>query len=88
MTEKQIFIYKAIDEILWNDWDPIGINQLDWSRDEYQGYLYKVFELKIEKADLEIIAEFLHKAETERMGLPGNIANCRRVAEKIIALPE
>lgn len=36
MTEEQILIYKRIDEILWFDWDPIGVNQIEEARDEYQ----------------------------------------------------
>ena len=27
MITEQSELYKSIDEILWNDWDPIGANQ-------------------------------------------------------------
>ncbi len=26
MDSKQKELYKKVDEILWNDWDPIGVN--------------------------------------------------------------
>lgn len=35
MTSEHKELYKAIDEVLWNDWDPIGVNDIA-PRDEYQ----------------------------------------------------
>ena len=35
----QLGLYKRIDEILWEDWDPIGVNDVEEARDEYQSYL-------------------------------------------------
>jgi len=32
-------IHKLIDEILWKDWDPIGVNDIPSARDEYQRWL-------------------------------------------------
>jgi len=40
MTPKQKEIYKQIDLILWPDWDPIGINDIESARDEYYNYSY------------------------------------------------
>jgi hypothetical protein len=34
-------IYNQIDEILWKDWDPIGVNDFEDARDEYSSLLYK-----------------------------------------------
>ncbi len=28
LSAEQIKLYKEIDEILWNDWDPIGVKRL------------------------------------------------------------
>jgi hypothetical protein len=36
------------------------------------------------RPDKETIAQYLLKIEKERMGLPGNIENSRKVAEKIL----
>ena len=82
-TPEQIKLYKNIDEILWNEWDPIGVNEVVEARDEYYAYLPEVFRLKNENADKEAIAQYLFKVETERMGMSGNIENCRRVADII-----
>ncbi len=78
-------LYNIIDELLWNDWDPIGLNEYEEARDEYQSYLPTIFNLKINNADKEAIAQHLLKIETDRMGLLGNIEKCRSVAEKITA---
>ena len=48
MASEETKLYKSIDEILWNDWDPIGVNDFgDDARDEYYGYLPQVYQLKI-----------------------------------------
>jgi hypothetical protein len=86
MNAEENKLYKIIDEILWKDWDPIGVNEYDEeARDEYQSYLPQIFKLKIDNAGKELIAQHLLNIETESMGLSGNIENCRIVAEKIIA---
>ncbi len=85
MTDEQKHVYKDIDEILWKDWDPIGINDIA-PRDEYQSYTPEIFGLKIKGADKEAIAQKLNDIATNRMGLFANIDHCRQVAEKIINL--
>ncbi|MGY3088758.1 riboflavin kinase/FMN adenylyltransferase [Hymenobacter sp. UYAg731] len=82
-TEKAI--YRAIDEILWNDWDPIGVNDIA-PRDEYQMYTPEIFSLKTTGATADVIAKRLHELEQIRMGLSGNIEHCKEVAQKIIDL--
>ncbi len=46
-------LYKFIDELLWSEWDPIGVNEFEEARDEYQSYTHQVFGLKINMADKE-----------------------------------
>jgi hypothetical protein len=84
-NEEPTNLYEAIDLILWNDWDPIGINDIA-PRDEYQSYTPTIFKLKSSGADSETIAMTLHKIETETIGVLGNIDRCRQVAAKIINL--
>jgi len=80
---KDFLLYKKIDDILWFDWDPIGINDLA-PRDEYQGYVPEIFGLLRAKADRQEIANRLHKLETENMGMSGTIENCLTIADKIL----
>jgi hypothetical protein len=85
MTEKQKKLYKAIDEILWKDWDPIGVNDIEDVRDEYQGYTPHIFSLTIHGADKVKIAEHLFEIETVNMGMNGNKIHCEKIAEKILS---
>ena len=80
---KFLNLYQEIDQILWEDWDPIGINE-DAPRDEYQIYTPIIIKLVKSNSDSKIIAEKLYEIEIGKMGLPGNFNNCRKVAEKII----
>lgn len=85
-SSKEQILYRQIDEILWTDWDPIGINDCEQARDEYTGYLPHVWRFKLQSADPETIAQYLFDVETDRMGLNGDIEHCRKVADKIISL--
>jgi hypothetical protein len=80
---KDFLLYKKIDDILWFDWDPIGIKD-DTSRDEFQGYVPEIFGLVKAKADRQEIANRLHKLETKNMGMIGTIENCLTIADKIL----
>jgi len=80
---KDFLLYKKIDDILWFDWDPIGVNDLA-PRDEYQSYVPEIFGLVKAKADRQEIANRLHKLETENMGMGGTIENCLTIADKIL----
>lgn len=81
--EEPTNLYETIDLILWQDWDPIGINDIA-PRDEYQSYTPTIFRLKTNGADKETIAKTLHKIETVTIGVVGNIEHCRKVADKIL----
>lgn len=78
-------LYQTIDEILWNEWDPIGINGVT-PRDKYRDYTPTIFGLKKRGADKEVLAQKLFELETKNMGLAGNIEHCRQIADKIIIL--
>jgi hypothetical protein len=78
-------LYQAIDEILWNDWDPIGVNKTA-PRDEYQSYTPTILNLKIRGADKETIAKKLFEIERLTIGMDGDINRCGKVADKLINL--
>ena len=35
-------VKQQIDRILWEVWDPIGVNKISPARDEYSGYVNKI----------------------------------------------
>ena len=80
---KDNLAYKLIDEILWNDWDPIGVNEYQQVRDEYYSYIPMILHLKVIGSDQETIAQHLLQIETEQMEVTGNIEICRRIAKLI-----
>ncbi len=83
MTEKQEDLYKSVDDILWNDWDPIGVNDVA-PRDEYQSYVPEIFSLLIQNRTDEEIADRLYKIETETIGVIGSREHCLMIAKKLI----
>jgi len=84
MTADQKKVYELIDGILWKDWDPIGVNDIEDVRDEYQSYTPHIFSLIIHGAAKIEIAEHLFMLETVNMGITGNKNHCEEVAQKII----
>ena len=80
---KDFLLYKQIDDILWFDWDPLGINDIA-PRDEYQSYVPEIFGLVKSNADRQEIAGRLFKLETENMGMGGTLENCLEIADKIL----
>lgn len=90
MNENDKALYQAIDEILWRDWDPIGVNDNEDARNEYQSYTPHIFSLRKQGADIEIIAQYLYQSETISMGITGNkelaLNHCKAVAQKILNL--
>lgn len=84
----QLELYKRIDEILFYKWDPIGVSDSDWARDEYQSYLPNVFAYAMESDSPEPIAKFLGVASTESMGLSAAPEHDWKIAELIIEVKE
>ncbi|MEI6140999.1 MAG: hypothetical protein WCP85_17155 [Mariniphaga sp.] len=82
-TARNFALCQKIDDILWFDWDPLGINDIA-PRDEYQSYVIDIFELVKAKADRQTIAEHLYKIETNNMAIGGNFEKCLTIAEKIL----
>jgi hypothetical protein len=81
MTRSQVqIVYRHIVRILWEEWDPIGINEVSVARDEYSSYVAELLRLKINDSNEEDIAQHLSKIEIEQLCLSPNIHNNRRVA--------
>ena len=86
LLPKQLELYQGIDEILWNDWDPIGINLLPSSRDEYQDYIPVIFKLVMKNVTSLELEQYLDDVVKNRMGLRSSKKSNKPVAEKIIEL--
>ncbi|WP_444884524.1 hypothetical protein [Microbulbifer sp. PSTR4-B] len=84
LPPEELELYKAIDEILWCDWDPIGVNDMPEARDEYQSYLPHIFRLAVEGKDAEHISSSLVATIEGNIGLGASKEHCLRVARKIV----
>ena len=62
-------LYKRADEVLHYIWDPVGVADSAYARDEYWGYLPKVFSMLLTDEPAENIVEYLLRVESESMGL-------------------
>ena len=84
LPPKELELYRAIDEILWRDWDPIGVFGVSGARDEYQRYLPEVFRLAL-AGDRGGIAEHLLWVATDRMGLDPQRDRDLAIADLVLA---
>ncbi|ESE40049.1 hypothetical protein [Shewanella decolorationis] len=81
----QLALYKRIDEILYHDWDPIGVSGLGGPADEYYGYLPQVFKRALYADDPQEIAEYLTWVTVERMGVSPAKEHDLKIASQILA---
>jgi len=80
LTPHDAELYQRMDEASHYLWDPIGISRTPEARDEYYGYLPKLFSLLKEDASTDDIVNYLNYVSTERMGLQENMKHTRAIA--------
>jgi|SRR5271165_2779024 len=81
---------QQIDRILWEVWDPIGVNTIA-PRDEYSSYVNRIFELLVSGATDDEIATHLYGIAADRMGLSGATVEAMRptvAALRTIEIPK
>jgi RimJ/RimL family protein N-acetyltransferase len=86
VSTEQKDLLKAIGLILWNDWDPIGVNQYSEIKDEYDSYILKICSLIFSSDPVDKITHELYEIETNKMGLTGSFEHCKKIAEKIVSI--
>ena len=81
-------LWREINEILFRDWDPIGVNGEPQCEDEYESYIGGIYRLVTGGADSVKLAQHLVRLETSTIEVdnPDREERCRRVAEKLLAL--
>jgi hypothetical protein len=82
-------LWKEIDEILWNEWDCLGLTYNEDQRGQYYGYIISIYHLLVSRGGKKKITQFLCKIEKELTGKTPNKKNCEKVAERLmnITLP-
>ena len=86
MNKKEL--YTKVDKILWEEWDPIGVNNCGGPDDEYRGYVPSIIRLLEEDADESKIAKLLHGHANVNMGLSSNVKDHLEIAMKLKNLTE
>src|SRR5262249_16961591 len=79
----------AVQEVLFREWDPIGVNDNESCRDEYDSYAPTICRWLLKGVDEEKLATHLGELQRVSMGLSSidDEAN-RRVARRLIALQD
>lgn len=83
-------LYKKIDVILFEEWDPVGAYTYGGLRDEYRAYVSDVYNMAIVNKSARDIARYLYKVEREKLGLDSFLTvfnqkkRCRDVALMIV----
>lgn len=71
---------------LWQDWDPIGVNDWPEAHDEYDSYVGGVCSLLISGADAYKLRQHLAHIETDSMGLSSPCSHLDDVVGKLLAM--
>ena len=80
-------IWQAVREILFREWDPIGINSNPALSDEYDSYVISIVRLLQAEADEYKIAGHIRNLQRVNIGLSSvNEEQDRRIARRLINL--
>jgi len=80
-------IMNQIHDVLWYDWDPIGVRELGGPEDEYDSYIGGIYRLLTQDANADAVIDYLYRIETDAMG--GSLRDkslLRPVAEKLVTI--
>lgn len=69
LSAEDMALYRAVDEVLYYVWDPIGVSGVPQARDEYHAYLPHVFALVRDGSDANEIAQYLSRVISDRIEL-------------------
>ncbi len=83
MSEQLI---KKIRSLLWEQWDPIGVNQYPEAIDEYDSYAPILCEAVLNGTAESELFEMLWSIETGHMGLDGDESATRKFAKVLAEL--
>jgi hypothetical protein len=78
---------KRIDEILYYQWDPIGVSEEPFARDEYTGYVGSILSIVLRTDEINDISKLLDEIQENRMGLkptPISLAHSKKIANLLI----
>jgi len=86
LTPQEASAYESLDRLLFREWDPIGVSDVDRAEDEYRMYLPGFWTLVRSGASAEQVADYLGKIEIERIELTTSLEHRLDIARKAAAL--
>jgi len=75
---------EGLKALLWEEWDPIGVNETDYPRDEYDSYALKLYTMLAANASREEILNYLVWVRTEYIGI-GKKGDPATDADQVVA---
>lgn len=78
--------YEALDRLLFRQWDPIGVYDVDGPDDEYRAYLPRFWELVRSGSPEAVVVKYLAGIERDRIGCETSDEHRLDIARKAAAL--
>ncbi|GFM77209.1 hypothetical protein PSCICO_25350 [Pseudomonas cichorii] len=85
-TSIQSALYDQVRVAIHKQWDPIGVSVYSDEMGEYDGYIPELCKLIENKADREVVIEYLWSVETIAMGLSGDRPHTEKFADQLLSL--
>ena len=86
-TKRAAEIQNRIRQVLFRDWDPIGVNANVNLQDEYDAYIAPVYRILAGSRSEQELVDCLFKLEGESIGVQCNSPErLRRIARKLLEL--
>jgi hypothetical protein len=82
----QFELSKAVDQILWNDWDPKGAKQAEGAYDTYYPYITPIVDLLNNQGSIEQLSELLHHITYDDFIMNSEPEDHLEVAEMLVCL--
>jgi len=80
-------IQEAIRQVLFRDWDPIGVNENENLRDEYDGYIARVYRVLVGSRSDNDLVQLLCRMELNEAGVASRSPeDLRLIAKELLSL--
>lgn len=80
-------IQDTIREVLFRDWDPIGLNGNDNLRDEYDGYIARVYRVLVGSRSEDDLVQLLYRIKLDEVGVASRSPEeLRPIAKELLSL--
>ena len=83
-TKAKQTLSEAVDLILWEQWDPFGVNAIPAARNEYSHYVRSVVQLLTDGADAFKLTQHLYSLECGGNKRVPHNEHLTRVAEALL----